>query len=154
MLAGHEVGSLGLGAGEATRLGVWAYSTTGIGYSSPTGSSLHAFRMVTGSNPKASQLPRQAHAQHARGLPGAPTVHPRPCSPPHLGCPRPCLQRYPIIDVRGRGLMLAAEFGRRQPDGSLRADPGTASKLTHAAGRRGLLLLGAGACAAVGLGGF
>ncbi|KAL4421398.1 hypothetical protein ABPG75_010689 [Micractinium tetrahymenae] len=54
-------------------------------------------------------------------------------------------ERYPIIDVRGRGLMLAAEFGQKQPDGSLRAEPGTASKLTHAAGRRGLLLLGAGA---------
>lgn len=58
-------------------------------------------------------------------------------------------QKYPIVDVRGRGLMMAAEFGTRQPDGGLAAEPHTASKLTHAAGRRGLLLLGAGAQPAV-----
>ena len=59
------------------------------------------------------------------------------------------LQKYPITDVRGRGLMLAAELGSRQADGSpsLAAPAGVASKLTHAAARRGLLLMGAGAAA-------
>lgn len=59
------------------------------------------------------------------------------------------LQKYPIVDVRGRGLMMAAEFGGA--DGSLAARPHTAADVTHAAGLRGLLLLGAGehfACAA------
>lgn len=52
------------------------------------------------------------------------------------------LQKYPIIDVRGRGLMLAAEFGGA--DGSLAARPHTAADLTHAAAQRGMLLMGAG----------
>lgn len=52
-------------------------------------------------------------------------------------------QKYPIIDVRGRGLMLAAEFGGA--DGSLAARPHTAADLTHAAAQRGMLLMGAGA---------
>lgn len=53
------------------------------------------------------------------------------------------LQSYPIVDVRGRGLMLAAEFGGR--DGGLVAEPGVASKVTKAAGKHGMLLLSAGA---------
>lgn len=41
--------------------------------------------------------------------------------------------------------MLAAEFGSPQPNGSISAPPGVTSRLTHAAAKRGLLLLGAGA---------
>jgi 4-aminobutyrate aminotransferase len=41
--------------------------------------------------------------------------------------------------------MLAAEFGAKQADGSYAAPAGVASRLTKAAGARGLLLLGAGA---------
>ncbi|KAI7841462.1 hypothetical protein COHA_004857 [Chlorella ohadii] len=52
-------------------------------------------------------------------------------------------QKYPIIDVRGRGLMLAAEFGG--VDGGLTARPHTAADITHAAAKRGMLLMGAGA---------
>ncbi|EFN54607.1 hypothetical protein CHLNCDRAFT_8428, partial [Chlorella variabilis] len=54
-------------------------------------------------------------------------------------------EKYPIADVRGRGLMLAAEFGEPQPGGGIAARPHTAADLAHAAGQRGLLLLGAGA---------
>ena len=54
--------------------------------------------------------------------------------------------KYPIIDVRGRGLMCAVEFGGQ--DGGLSASPGIAAAITKAAGRRNMLLLVAG----VGLG--
>lgn len=50
---------------------------------------------------------------------------------------------YPIIDVRGRGLMVAAEFGGE--DGGMTATAGTASKVTKACAARNLLLLSAGA---------
>lgn len=52
-------------------------------------------------------------------------------------------EKYPISDIRGRGLMVAVEFG--SPDGGLTAKPGTASQVTKAAGRRNMLLLSAGA---------
>lgn len=52
-------------------------------------------------------------------------------------------QRYPIVDVRGRGLMVAAEFGGR--DGGLSAEPGVAARVTRAASKHGMLLLTAGA---------
>ena len=52
--------------------------------------------------------------------------------------------RYPIIDVRGRGLMLAVEFGAAG-GGSLDAAPGTAAAVAYAAGRRGLMVMTAGA---------
>ena len=54
--------------------------------------------------------------------------------------------KYPIIDVRGRGLMCAVEFGGH--DGGLSASPGIAAAITKAAGKRNMLLLVAG----VGLG--
>lgn len=50
--------------------------------------------------------------------------------------------KFPIIDVRGRGLMVALEFGG--PDGSLEGVPGTAAKVVAAARDRGLLMLSAG----------
>ena len=50
--------------------------------------------------------------------------------------------KYPIIDVRGRGLMCAVEFGGH--DGGLTASPGIAAALTKAAGKRNMLLLVAG----------
>jgi len=46
------------------------------------------------------------------------------------------------VDIRGRGLMSALEFGGR--DGSLHAESGTAAKLVRAAGERGLMILAAG----------
>ena len=52
-------------------------------------------------------------------------------------------KRFPIIDVRGRGLMVAAEFGA--PDGGLKAPYGVAAKVTKACGRRNMILLSAGA---------
>ena len=52
-------------------------------------------------------------------------------------------EKYPISDIRGRGLMVAVEFGA--PDGGLTAKAGTASQVTKAAGRRNMLLLSAGA---------
>jgi 4-aminobutyrate aminotransferase len=52
-------------------------------------------------------------------------------------------KRFPITDVRGRGLMVAAEFGA--PEGGLVAKAGTAAAVTKAAGRRNMLLLSAGA---------
>ena len=51
-------------------------------------------------------------------------------------------QQFPIIDVRGRGLMVAAEFGGA--DGGLTAKPGTAAAITKAAVARNMLLLSAG----------
>lgn len=51
-------------------------------------------------------------------------------------------KKYPISDIRGRGLMVAVEFGGA--DGGLVAKPGTASLITKAAGRRNMLLLSAG----------
>ncbi len=51
-------------------------------------------------------------------------------------------QHYPIIDVRGRGLMVAAEFGGS--DGSLTAKHGTAAAITKAAVQRNMILLSAG----------
>ena len=56
----------------------------------------------------------------------------------------PRLQKYPIADVRGRGLMLAAECGTPQPGGGIAATPHTAADLAHAAGGSGLLQLVAG----------
>ena len=50
--------------------------------------------------------------------------------------------KYPIIDVRGRGLMCAVEFGGH--DGGLSASPGIAAAITKAAGKRNMLLLVAG----------
>jgi len=50
--------------------------------------------------------------------------------------------KFPIIDVRGRGLMCAVEFGGH--DGSMTASPGVAAALTKAAGKRNMLLLVAG----------
>jgi 4-aminobutyrate aminotransferase-like enzyme len=54
----------------------------------------------------------------------------------------PLLEKYPIIDIRGRGLMSALEFGGR--DGSLDAEPGTAGKVVRACAERGMLILSAG----------
>ena len=51
-------------------------------------------------------------------------------------------QGFPISDIRGRGLMVAMEFGGK--DGGLAAEPGTASAVTKAAGKRNMLLLTAG----------
>lgn len=57
---------------------------------------------------------------------------------------------YPIIDVRGRGLMMAVEFGSGPEFETVRRATekevpyGTASQVVAAAGRRGLLLLTAG----------
>ena len=51
-------------------------------------------------------------------------------------------EKFPIIDVRGRGLMVAAEFG--SPEGGLTAKPGTASAVTKACVSRNMLLLSAG----------
>lgn len=49
---------------------------------------------------------------------------------------------YPIIDVRARGLMVAAEFGGK--DGGMTPKYGVASELTKAAMRHDMLLLTAG----------
>ena len=54
----------------------------------------------------------------------------------------PMLEKYPIVDIRGRGLMSAIEFGGR--NGSLNSEYGTASKVVKACGDRGLLILSAG----------
>lgn len=51
--------------------------------------------------------------------------------------------RYPIIDVRGRGLMCAAEFGGR--GGGVDAEAGVASRVATAALGRGLMVMTAGA---------
>ena len=52
-------------------------------------------------------------------------------------------ESYPIADVRGRGLMVAVEFGgaNRESEG---APYGVAAKVVAAARDRGLLLLTAG----------
>lgn len=47
-----------------------------------------------------------------------------------------------IMDVRGRGLMVAMEFGGR--DGGLLGESGTAAKVVSSARDRGLLMLTAG----------
>ena len=53
--------------------------------------------------------------------------------------------RYPIIDVRGRGLMVAIEFGeQRGVDGSYTAKAGCAAAVTKAAQKRNMILLTAG----------
>ena len=49
---------------------------------------------------------------------------------------------YPIIDVRARGLMVAAEFGGK--DGGMTPKYGVASEVTKAAMRHDMLLLTAG----------
>lgn len=51
-------------------------------------------------------------------------------------------KQYPVIDIRGRGLMCAVEFGGR--DGGMTAEPGIASAITKAAGKRNMILLTAG----------
>ena len=56
--------------------------------------------------------------------------------------------KYPIIDVRGRGLMCAVEFGGH--DGGMAASPGVAAAITKAAGKRNMLLLTAGALSSPG----
>jgi len=56
-------------------------------------------------------------------------------------------EKFPISDVRGRGLMVAVEFGGA--DGGLTAKTGVASAVTKAAGRRNMLLLSAGAREAI-----
>ena len=58
--------------------------------------------------------------------------------------------RFPISDVRGRGLMVAAEFG--SADGGLTAKAGVASAVTKACLARDMLLLTAGTCTALSLG--
>ncbi|GAB4817550.1 hypothetical protein N2152v2_004596 [Parachlorella kessleri] len=52
-------------------------------------------------------------------------------------------KKYPITDVRGRGLMVAAEFGGN--DGGLTPEAGVAAAVTKACGKRGMLLLTSGA---------
>ena len=49
---------------------------------------------------------------------------------------------YPIIDVRARGLMVAAEFGGK--DAGMTPKYGVASEVTKAAMRHDMLLLTAG----------
>ena len=50
--------------------------------------------------------------------------------------------RYPIIDIRGRGLMVAVEFGGK--DGSFKAETGTATAMVKACAAHSMLLLSAG----------
>ncbi len=59
----------------------------------------------------------------------------------------PSQERYPIVDVRGRGLMVAAEFGEAGASSSSPgpARAGAAASVTQAAGKHGMLLLTAGA---------
>ena len=52
------------------------------------------------------------------------------------------VQKYPITGVRGRGLMVAAEFGGK--DGGLTPEAGVAAAVTKACGKRGMLLLTSG----------
>ena len=52
-------------------------------------------------------------------------------------------ERYPILDIRGRGLMVAVEFGGK--DGSFQAEAGTATAVTKACASHSMLLLSAGA---------
>lgn len=65
------------------------------------------------------------------------TLHTHPARPARLQ------EGYPITDVRGRGLMVAAEFGGA--GAGMAAKPGVAAAVTQACGRRGMLLLTAGA---------
>ena len=51
-------------------------------------------------------------------------------------------ERYPIIDIRGRGLMVAVEFGGK--DGSFKAETGTATAMVKACAAHSMLLLSAG----------
>lgn len=51
-------------------------------------------------------------------------------------------ERYPIIDIRGRGLMVAVEFGGKE--GSFKAEPGTATAMVKACAAHNMLLLSAG----------
>ena len=54
-------------------------------------------------------------------------------------------KKYPIIDIRGRGLMVAVEFGeQRSVDGSYTAKSGCAAAVTKAAQKRNMILLTAG----------
>ena len=54
-------------------------------------------------------------------------------------------KKYPIIDIRGRGLMVAVEFGeQRSVDGSYTAKAGCAAAVTKAAQKRNMILLTAG----------
>ena len=54
-------------------------------------------------------------------------------------------KKYPIIDIRGRGLMVAVEFGeQRGVDGSYTAKAGCAGAVTKAAQKRNMILLTAG----------
>lgn len=54
-------------------------------------------------------------------------------------------KKYPIIDIRGRGLMVAVEFGeQRSVDGSFTAKAGCAAAVTKAAQKRNMILLTAG----------
>eukprot|EP00879_Flechtneria_rotunda_P020737 GHRR01021826.1.p1 GENE.GHRR01021826.1~~GHRR01021826.1.p1 ORF type:complete len:171 (+),score=74.00 GHRR01021826.1:1821-2333(+) len=54
--------------------------------------------------------------------------------------------KYPIIDVRGRGLMVGVEFGSSSSSGNrLHAEKGVAAKVTKAAFKHNLLLMSAGA---------
>ena len=56
-------------------------------------------------------------------------------------------KKYPIIDIRGRGLMVAVEFGEhRGVDGSYTAKAGCAAAVTKAAQKRNMILLTAGDC--------
>lgn len=54
-------------------------------------------------------------------------------------------KKYPIIDIRGRGLMVALEFGEhRGVDGSYTAKAGCATAVMKAAQKRNMILLTAG----------
>ena len=59
-------------------------------------------------------------------------------------------KRYPVIDIRGRGLMCAVEFGGL--DGGMSAPYGVAAAITKAAGKRNMLLLTAGAAFSLSVG--
>eukprot|EP00898_Chlorokybus_atmophyticus_P007338 jgi/Chlat1/7605/Chrsp64S00557 len=52
-------------------------------------------------------------------------------------------KRFPIIDIRGRGLMVAAEFGGS--DGSVTPKSGVATAVSRACYSRGMLIMTAGA---------
>lgn len=52
-------------------------------------------------------------------------------------------KRYPLVDIRGRGLMVGVEFGGH--DGGRRAEKGTAVAVQKAAFKRGVMLMPAGA---------
>eukprot|EP00877_Chromochloris_zofingiensis_P004955 jgi/Chrzof1/14460/Cz09g03230.t1 len=52
-------------------------------------------------------------------------------------------KKYPIIDIRGRGLMVGVEFGGK--DGGYQAEKGTSSAIQKAAFKRKVLFMPAGA---------